>query len=94
VLITVLDVPDESLHSTRNSSLQLKGIPRMVPVFTCALVVVREDELVFQPCRCEAFSFVRSGRARRVGMLVCCYALRSNILEIHLFGEVPGGVSF
>jgi hypothetical protein len=24
-------------------------------------------------------------------MLVCCYALRSSILEIHLFGEVPGG---
>jgi hypothetical protein len=27
-------------------------------------------------------------------MLVCCYALRSSILEIHLFGEVPGGVRF
>jgi hypothetical protein len=25
-------------------------------------------------------------------MLVCCYALRSSILEIHLLGEVPGGV--
>jgi hypothetical protein len=65
----------------------------LVPVFPCALVAVREDELVFQPCRCEAFSFIRSDRARRVGMLVCCYALRSSILEIHLFGEVPGGVS-
>jgi hypothetical protein len=65
-----------------------------VPVSACALVAVREDELVFQPCRCEAFSLVRSGRARRVGMLVCCYALRSSTLEIHLFGEVPGGMSF
>lgn len=27
-------------------------------------------------------------------MLVCCYALRSSILEIHLFGEVPGGVRY
>mgnify|MGYP000028517847 CR=1 FL=1 len=27
-------------------------------------------------------------------MLVCCYALRSSILEIHLFGEVPSGVRY
>ena len=72
----------------------MKGISSLVPVSAWALVAVREDELLFQPCRGEAFSFVRSGRARRVGMLVCCYALRSSILEIHLFGEVPGGVSF
>ena len=65
-----------------------------MPVFSRFLVAVREDELVFQSCRCEAFSLVRSGLARRVGMLVCCYALRSSTLEIHLFGEVPGGMSF
>ena len=27
-------------------------------------------------------------------MLVCCYAFRSSILEIHLFGEVPGEVRY
>jgi hypothetical protein len=49
--------------------------------------------LYFNLCRGGVYSFTRRDWSPRVGMLVCCYALRSSILEIHLLGEVPGGVS-
>ena len=48
--------------------------------------------LYFNLCRGGVYSFTRRDWSPRVGMLVCCYALRSSILEIHLFGEAPGGV--
>ena len=49
--------------------------------------MVREDELV----SLERDGAMLSGIARRVGILVCCCALRSSILESNLLGEGPGG---
>jgi len=50
-----------------------------------AFLVVREDELV----SLERDGAMLSSIARRVGMLVCCCALRSSILESNLLGEGP-----
>ena len=67
--------------------LGVSGTSNEVPASALGLLVAREDELV----SLERDGAMLSGIARRVGILVCCCALRSSILESNLLGEGPGG---